>query len=77
MGSIKRAYYPVNNDKNTQIYKSYATEARKSHPEIIFGGRLGKYRYFDMDQVFNDAFNTVRQEFGIDQEFNFAHDQVK
>jgi len=73
----KEAYYPVNNDKNTQIYKSYATEARKSHPEIIFGGRLGKYRYFDMDQVFNDAFNTVRQEFGIDQEFNFAHDQVK
>ncbi|WP_273720534.1 UDP-galactopyranose mutase, partial [Leuconostoc mesenteroides] len=73
----KEAYYPVNNDKNTQIYKAYATEARKSHPEIIFGGRLGKYRYFDMDQVFNDAFNTVRQEFDIDQEFNFAHDQVK
>ena len=72
----KEAYYPVNDDKNTQIYKQYAQEARKHHPEIIFGGRLGKYRYFDMDQVFNDAFNTVREEFSIAQGFNFAHDLV-
>lgn len=73
----KEAYYPVNNDENTRIYKAYAKEARDNHPEIIFGGRLGKYRYFDMDQVFNDAFNTVRQEFNINQDFNFAHDEVK
>lgn len=73
----KEAYYPVNNDENTRIYKAYAKEARDNHPEIIFGGRLGKYRYFDMDQVFNDAFNTVRQEFDINQNFNFAHDEVK
>lgn len=73
----KEAYYPVNNDENTRIYKAYAKEARDNHPEIIFGGRLGKYRYFDMDQVFNDAFNTVRQEFYINQNFNFAHDEVK
>lgn len=73
----KEAYYPVNNDENTRIYKAYAKEARDNHPEIIFGGRLGKYRYFDMDQVFNDAFNTVRQEFDINQDFNFAHDEVK
>ncbi|ORI38585.1 UDP-galactopyranose mutase [Leuconostoc pseudomesenteroides] len=73
----KEAYYPVNNDENTRIYKAYAKEARDNHPEIIFGGRLGKYRYFDMDQVFNDAFNTVRQEFDINKDFNFAHDEVK
>lgn len=73
----KEAYYPVNNDENTKIYKAYAKEARDNHPEIIFGGRLGKYRYFDMDQVFNDAFNTVRQEFDINRDFNFAHDEVK
>ncbi|MGO3591064.1 UDP-galactopyranose mutase [Leuconostoc falkenbergense] len=73
----KEAYYPVNNDENTRIYKAYAKEARDNYPEIIFGGRLGKYRYFDMDQVFNDAFNTVRQEFDINQDFNFAHDEVK
>lgn len=73
----KEAYYPVNNDKNTQIYKQYAKEARQSHPEIIFGGRLGKYRYFDMDQVFNDALNTVREEFNVPESFNFAHDVTK
>ena len=70
----KEAYYPVNNDENTRIYKAYAKEARDNHPEIIFGGRLGKYRYFDMDQVFNYAFNTFRQEFDINQDFNFSHD---
>ena len=73
----KEAYYPVNNDKNTQIYKQYAKEARQYHPEIIFGGRLGKYRYFDMDQVFNDALNTVREEFNVPESFNFAHDVTK
>ncbi|WP_100666016.1 UDP-galactopyranose mutase [Leuconostoc citreum] len=73
----KEAYYPVNNDKNTKIYKQYAKEARQSHPEIIFGGRLGKYRYFDMDQVFNDALNTVREEFNVPESFNFAHDVTK
>lgn len=73
----KEAYYPVNNDKNTQIYKQYAKEARQNHPEIIFGGRLGKYRYFDMDQVFNDALNTVREEFNVPESFNFAHDVTK
>lgn len=73
----KEAYYPVNDDKNTKIYKQYAQEARQKQTNIIFGGRLGKYRYFDMDQVFNDAFNTVRQEFDIDANFNFAHDNIK
>lgn len=73
----KEAYYPVNNDKNTQIYKQYAKEARQNHPEIIFGGRLGKYRYFDMDQVFNDALNKVREEFNVPESFNFAHDVTK
>ena len=73
----KEAYYPVNNDKNTKIYKQYAKEARQSHPEFIFGGRLGKYRYFDMDQVFNDALNTVREEFNVPESFNFAHDVTK
>ncbi|MDF7636976.1 UDP-galactopyranose mutase [Leuconostocaceae bacterium ESL0958] len=73
----KEAYYPINNDENTALYKKYVKEARENAPEVMFGGRLGKYRYFDMDQVFNDALNTVRQEFGIDDDFNFAHDDVQ
>lgn len=71
----KEAYYPVNDEKNTQIYKQYAKLARTEHPDIIFGGRLGQYRYFDMDQVFNAALNEVRKEFGISADFNFAHDE--
>ncbi|MCO6184013.1 UDP-galactopyranose mutase [Leuconostoc fallax] len=73
----KEAYYPVNDERNTQIYKQYAKIARQTQPNILFGGRLGKYRYFDMDQVINDALNTVRQEFNIPQDFNFAHDKIE
>lgn len=73
----KEAYYPVNDEKNTNIFKEYAKEARAHADQVIFGGRLGQYRYFDMDQVFNAALNEVRKEFGISADFNFAHDDVK
>ncbi|MDR3190191.1 MAG: UDP-galactopyranose mutase [Lactobacillaceae bacterium] len=73
----KEAYYPVNDEKNTQIYKAYAKEARSGNENVIFGGRLGQYRYFDMDQVFNAALNEVRHEFNIPADFNFAHDETK
>ncbi|MCM0583480.1 UDP-galactopyranose mutase [Weissella diestrammenae] len=73
----KEAYYPVNDEKNMQIYKSYAKEAREHQDKILFGGRLGQYRYFDMDQVINAALNDVRQEFGVSADFNFAHDTEK
>ncbi len=43
-------YYPVNDDRNTEIYARYAALAVKE-PRVIFGGRLAEYRYFDMDQV--------------------------
>ncbi|OIM23610.1 UDP-galactopyranose mutase [Oenococcus oeni] len=67
----KEAYYPVNNEKNTEIYKKYAKLARQHKEQFIFGGRLGLYRYFDMDQVINATFNTVRQEFHLPAEFSF------
>ena len=70
----KEAYYPVNNDRNTELYKTYAKEAQKEN-QVIFGGRLGQYRYYDMDQVINAAFNEVRKEFDIPADFNFAHDE--
>ncbi|OIM14668.1 UDP-galactopyranose mutase, partial [Oenococcus oeni] len=66
----KEAYYPVNNEKNTEIYKKYAKLARQHKDQFIFGGRLGLYRYFDMDQVINATFNTVRQEFHLSAEFS-------
>ncbi len=67
----KEAYYPVNNEKNTEIYKKYAKLARQHKDQFIFGGRLGLYRYFDMDQVINAPFNTVRQEFKLSNSYVF------
>ena len=43
-------YYPVNDEKNTALYQRYAALAAEE-PDTLFGGRLGTYRYYDMDQV--------------------------
>lgn len=43
-------YYPVNDDKNAALYGKYQTLAEQT-PNVHFGGRLGEYRYYDMDQV--------------------------
>ncbi len=67
----KEAYYPINNEKNTEIYKKYAKLAREHKDQFIFGGRLGLYQYFDMDQVINATFNTVRQEFKLSNSYVF------
>ena len=47
-------YYPVNDERNSEIYGKYRKLA-DSENGLIFGGRLGKYRYMDMDQVIYDA----------------------
>ena len=43
-------YYPVNDEKNSSLYQQYAALAAKED-KVIFGGRLGEYKYYDMDQV--------------------------
>ncbi|MDL2269922.1 UDP-galactopyranose mutase [Desulfosarcina sp. OttesenSCG-928-A07] len=53
----EEAYYPVNNKRNNDIYARYREEAERSS-NIILGGRLGKYTYFDMDKCIEDALNT-------------------
>ena len=52
-------YYPVNDGKNSGLYAAYRTLADRE-PKVIFGGRLGEYRYYDMDQVVAAALNTVK-----------------
>lgn len=47
-------YYPVNNEKNQELYRRYAELAGKE-AHVIFGGRLGEYRYYDMDKVIESA----------------------
>lgn len=56
-------YYPVNDDKNNRLYKQYTQLAKQKADKIIFGGRLGQYRYYDMDQVIAAALVTVKNEF--------------
>lgn len=51
-------YYPVNNEKNTLIYNKYL-ELSKSLDNVVFGGRLGLYKYLDMDKVILEALNLI------------------
>ena len=54
-------YYPVNNDRNNHLYKSYKKLADEQG-NVIFGGRLGHYRYYDMHQVIGAALQCIRNE---------------
>lgn len=54
-------YYPVNNDHNNHLYKEYKKLAEKQG-NVIFGGRLGQYCYYDMHQVIAAALQCVKNE---------------
>ena len=58
----KEAYYPVNDEKNSELFKKYRKESNNLK-NVIFGGRLGNYQYYDMDQVFGAALKAVEKEF--------------
>ncbi len=55
-------YYPVNDGKNGNLYKKYKELADKEE-NVIFGGRLGEYKYYDMDQVIAAALDMCEKEF--------------
>ena len=55
----EEAYYPVNNEKNQTLYGQYAKLAQKEK-NVIFGGRLAEYKYYDMDDVIKSALNSVK-----------------
>lgn len=52
-------YYPINNEENDALYSAYR-ELAERQKHIIFGGRLGKYRYYDMDKVIRAALEDVK-----------------
>ncbi len=56
-------YYPINNQRNNELYKQYAKLASEKANNVIFGGRLGQYRYYNMDQVLHAALTAVNKEF--------------
>lgn len=51
-------YYPINNDSNMSVFKRYRDLASKES-DVIFGGRLAEYKYYDMHQVIASALRTV------------------
>ena len=57
-------YYPVNNDKNNALYESYREFAREECPNVIFAGRLGEYKYYDMDIAVMRALEIVAENLG-------------
>lgn len=50
-------YYPVNDDKNTELYQRYKALA-DCEPNVIFGGRLAEYKYYDMAPIIEKVMNT-------------------
>ena len=54
-------YYPVEDEANTELYLRYEELAAKEQ-NVIFGGRLGRHRYLDMDQVIADALDVAERE---------------
>ena len=61
-------YYPVNNQQNNELYKKYAKLANKQTPNVLFGGRLGQYRYYNMDQVLHAVLTAVDKEFKFNRQ---------
>ena len=57
----KEPYYPVNNEKNNKLFNRYRELADKEE-KVIFGGRLGNYRYYNMDQVIEEALSLAEKE---------------
>lgn len=54
-------YYPINTDEDKALYAQYKAKAA-GEPNVVFGGRLGTYAYYDMDQVFNQALISYEKQ---------------
>lgn len=57
----KEAYYPINDEKNTLIYNKYKKLA-DNEPNVIFGGRLAEYKYYDMHQIVASSLHAFKVE---------------
>lgn len=56
-------YYPVNDEKNGALYQKYR-ELAEAETKVIFGGRLGEYKYYDMDMVIASALQCAKEQLG-------------
>ena len=57
----EEAYYTINDDANNALYQRYAEKAAQE-PNVLFGGRLGEYKYYDMDKVIASALAFAEKE---------------
>jgi UDP-galactopyranose mutase len=57
-------YYPINDERNTRLYQQYR-ELASQEGNVVFAGRLGGYRYYDMDKAIAAAFDLVEEELGV------------
>ena len=57
----KEKYYPINNESNINLYNKYVELLNKEMPNVLLGGRLGKYKYFDMDDTILEAINDAEK----------------
>ncbi len=60
-------YYPVNDEKNTARYEEYKALAGKEE-NVLFGGRLGEYKYYDMDAVIDSALKAAEEQLAVSSE---------
>ena len=58
-------YYPLNDDRNSALYEQYV-ELAKQEGNVVFAGRLGGYKYYDMDKAIDATFDLVNAELGVD-----------
>lgn len=63
-------YYPINDERNMILYQEYLSLARKSTPNIVFAGRLGAYKYYDMDKTIAEAMLLAKKEYEYRTEKN-------
>ena len=54
-------FYPINDTKNNDLYIKYSNEAKK-YSDVVFGGRLGEYKYYDMDKIIESALEAADKE---------------
>ena len=58
-------YYPINDERNTALYEQYRALAEREG-SVVFAGRLGGYKYYDMDKAIAAAFDLVKEELGVE-----------
>lgn len=63
------AYYPVNSERNNRLYEKYVSFVSHRYPSVCLGGRLGHYRYYDMDDAISAAmvnFTSIQKRISMD-----------